>query len=552
MAKSLTETAKSILMKEGMIPSVSSTDANPDRDTMNQRSNPNMATLRPMSRTSEGRFANPGSMPPGGAEAAQDLGPALVNNTDIPPSAKAAGTVGKDKSRSSVSAVGPEPSKVSGKGAMAEEMEEDEESGKESGKKKKKLEELYRQIKEAKKAEEELDEEQLNEVSSKFAFRISRAINDKLDPRKNDEGLTGPERRKLERAGEIASYYGTKKANKERTGKDKVDSSKTALGEQIEMSEELEAFIDAMLEEGYSEDQIAEAIEENFEIVSEEAEEEESAKPPKMVKEARKHKKAKEEEGEEEDEDEEGGSPKQSMKEHVDALLAGEHLSEEFRVKAETIFESAVNTRLQEELAVIEEAYAESLEQEVSAIMEQLTEQVDSYLNYVVEQWIAENEVAIESGLRSELTEDFMSGLRNLFAEHYIDVPDEKVSIVEGLADKVEALEGKLNEEIERNVSLNKMLAESKKYEVLGEATVGLTSTQAEKLKALAENIDFTSTDDYARKVHTLKESYFPVNVNAQTSLDHVDIADGRSLISEEHQGPMGAYVRALGKTQLK
>ena len=476
MAKSLTETAKSILMKEGMIPSVSSTDANPDRDTMNQRSNPNMASLRPMSRTSEGRFANPGSMPPGGAEAAQDLGPALVNNTDIPPSAKAAGTVGKDKSRSGVAAVGQEPKKTQGQGAMAEEMEEDE-----SGKKKKKLEEIYKSIKESRKAEEEEEE----------------------------------------------------------------------LEEQIEMSEELEAFIDAMLEEGYSEEQIAEAIEENFELVSEEAEEEESAKPPKMVKESRKNKKAKEEEeGEEEGEEEE--SSKQSMKEHVDALLAGEHLSEEFRVKAETIFESAVNTRLQEELAVIEEAYAESLEQEVSAIMEQLTEQVDSYLNYVVEQWIAENEVAIESGLRSELTEDFMSGLRNLFAEHYIDVPEEKVSIVEGLAEKVEKLEGKLNEEIDRNVSLNKMLAESKKYEVLGEATVGLTSTQAEKLKALAENIDFTSTDDYARKVHTLKESYFPVNVNAQSSLDHVDIADGRSLISEEHQGPMGAYVRALGKTQLK
>ena len=181
-----------------------------------------------------------------------------------------------------------------------------------------------------------------------------------------------------------------------------------------------------------------------------------------------------------------------------------------------------------------------------------LTEQVDSYLNYVVEQWIAENEIAIESGLRSELTEDFMNGLRNLFAEHYIDIPEEKVSIVEGLAGKVESLEGKLNEEIERNVSLNKMLAESRKYEVLGEATVGLTSTQAEKLKALAENIDFTTTDEFARKVYTLKESYFPVNVNSQSTLDNVDIADGRSLIAEDYQGPMGAYVRALGKTQLK
>jgi hypothetical protein len=485
MAKSLTETAKSILMKEGMIPSVSSTDSDPDRDGMNQRSNPNMATLRPMSRASEGRFANPGSMPPGGAEAAQDLGPALVNNTDIPPSAKAAGTMGKDKSRSGVAAVGAEPSKVQGKGAMAEEMEEEE-----NGKKKKKLEELYRQIKESRKAEEEEEE------SSK----------PKKMMKEDDEEESG---------------YMKKMKMKKNKKMMEAKKEEEELEEQIEMSEELEAFIDAMLEEGYSEDQIAEAIEENFEIVSEEAEEEEE-------------------------------ESSKTMKEHVDALLAGEHLSEEFRVKAETIFESAVNTRLQEELAVIEEAYAESLEQEVSSIMEQLTEQVDSYLNYVVEQWIAENEIAIESGLRSELTEDFMSGLRNLFAEHYIDVPDEKVSIVEGLADKVDTLENKLNEEIERNVSLNKMLAESKKYEVLGEATAGLTSTQAEKLKALAENIDFTSTDEYLRKVHTLRESYFPVNVNAQTTLDNVDIADGRSLISEQHQGPMGAYVRALGKTQLK
>ena len=545
MGKSLTETAKSILMKEGMIPSVSPMDAgHPDRGA--KQMTPNMATLRPGSRGTEGRFANPGSMPPGGMESAQDLGPALVNNTDIPPSAKAAGKVGKDKSRSGVSAVGPEPKKTQGQGPMAEEMEEDDDD------KKKKIEEMYRDIKKAQKRkareEEALDEEQLNEISSGKARAAAAAAADRLQASKDAGGtLTGREKRKLE--AQLAKFagYATRKASKER-GEENINSAHTALDEEIEISEELEAFIDAMLEEGYSEEQIAEAIEENFELVSEEAEEEEeSAKPSKMMKKSRKHNKA-EEEGEEEGKEESS----KTMKEHVDALLAGEHLSEEFRVKAETIFESAVNTRLQEELAVIEEAYAESLEQEVSSIMEQLTEQVDSYLNYVVEQWISENEIAIESGLRSELTEDFMNGLRNLFAEHYIDVPEEQVSIVEGLAEKVDSLEGKLNEEIERNVSLNKMLAESRKYEVLGEATVGLTSTQAEKLKALAENIDFTTTDEFARKVYTLKESYFPVNVNSQSTLDNVDIADGRSLIAEDYQGPMGAYVRALGKTQLK
>lgn len=518
MAKSLTETAKSILMKEGMIPSVSSNQSNPDRDTMNQRSNPNMATLRPMSRASEGRFANPGSNPPGGAEQAQDLGPALVNNTDIPPSAKAAGTVGKDKSRSSASAVPQEPIKKMG--AMAEEMEENEESGK----KKKKLEEIYKALREARKQEEELDE--ASEIQKRGMKSDVKRIKAKKEREKEDE---------KEEWSKVVKE--SKKAKEE----------EEEMDEQFEMTEELQAFIDSMLEEGYSEEQIAEAIEENFELVSEESEEEkEESGKKKMVKEAKKAKKEEEEESEEEE------SSKATMKEHVDALLAGEQLSEEFRVKAETIFESAVNTRLQEELAVIEEAYAESLEQEVSSIMEQITEQVDDYLSYVVEQWIAENEIAIESGLRSELTEDFMTGLRNLFAEHYIDVPEEKVSVVESLANKVEALENNLNEEIERNVSLNKMLAESKKHEVLNNICEGLTSTQTEKLRALAENIDFTSTDEYARKIHTLRESYFPVNVNAQGTLDNVDIIDGRSMISEEHTGPMGAYVRALGKTLPK
>lgn len=458
MGKSLTETAKAILMKEGMIPSVSPMDAgDPDRGAKSMT--PNMATLRPNSRGAEGRLVNPGSMPPTGEQ--EDLGGqtptsgAPVDNLG----ARAAGKTKKDSSRSGVSAVPQEPMK---KMSMAEEMEEEEED------KKKKLQELYRQIKEAKKAEKEEDE-------------------------KEDE------------------------------------DEKEEMNEEIEMSEELEAFIDAMIEEGYSEEQIAEAIEENFEVVSEEShEEKEDMKAQKAE-----HKKEK---------------MKGMMKEHVDALLDGEQLSEEFRVKAETIFESAVNTRLQEELSVIEEAYAESLQEEVSAILDQLTEQVDNYLNYVVEQWVAENEVAIETGLRSELTEDFISGLRNLFAEHYIDVPEEKVSIVEGLAEKVEALEGKLNEEIDRNVSLNKMLAESKKYEVLRGACTGLTDTQADKLFALAENIDFNSTDEYARKIHTLKESYFPSTVTAQTSLDNVEEADGKSFIAEELQGPMNAYVRAIGK----
>ena len=237
------------------------------------------------------------------------------------------------------------------------------------------------------------------------------------------------------------------------------------------------------------------------------------------------------------------------MKEHVDALLAGENLSEDFRAKAEVIFESAVNTRIQEEVAVLEEAYAKSLEEEVMQIHEQLIEQVDSYLNYVVEQWVRENEVAIETGLRSELTEEFISGLRNLFAEHYIDVPEEKVNMLEEMGNKLEKIESRLNEEIDRNVSLSKMLNESKQTEILFSAFDGLTTTQAAKLRSLAENVTFTTPEEYEHKIQTLKESYFTNPVNSKTHLDPVDDADGRSMISEELNGPMAHYVKAIGKT---
>lgn len=302
---------------------------------------------------------------------------------------------------------------------------------------------------------------------------------------------------------------------------------KEEMKEEIEVSEELEAFISDMMEEGYSEDEIAQAIEENFEIV-ESSHEDDNTK----MKETKKHEKAE----------------KKDMKEHVDALLEGEQLSEEFRAKAEAIFESAVSTRVQEELSVLEEAYAESLEEEVAAIHAQLTEQVDDYLNYVVEQWVAENEIAIESGLRSELTEDFISGLRNLFAEHYIDVPEDKVSIVEELGTKVEALETKLNEEIDRNVSLTKMINESKQFEILVSACDGLTNTQAEKLKALAENVSFSTPEEFAAKVYTLKESYFPTTVRSDAVLDVAEPSEAK-LMTEDLSGPMAAYVRTLGKS---
>jgi hypothetical protein len=304
--------------------------------------------------------------------------------------------------------------------------------------------------------------------------------------------------------------------------KEDEKEEKEEMDENVEMTEELQAFIDQMIEEGASEDEIVAAIEENFEFVSEEAEE-----VPYYDYEV-------------------------DMNEHVEALFAGEDLSEEFKQKAVTIFEAAVKAKMQSEIARLEEAYAATLEEEVNTIKEELSSNVDDYLNYVVEQWVSDNEVAIEAGLRTELTEDFISGLRQLFAENYIDIPEDKISVVEELGNKVEELESKLNEEIERNVELTKVLSESNKNEVMYAMTEGLTATQAEKLKQLSENVEFVDSSSYAKKIQTLRESYFPTSVNAQTELDTiVPGTEGQTMISEENT-PMNKYVRALGKSLPK
>lgn len=201
---------------------------------------------------------------------------------------------------------------------------------------------------------------------------------------------------------------------------------------------------------------------------------------------------------------------KKNMKEDIDALLQGENLSEEFVQKATTIFEAAVNSRVQE----ISEQLQEELEGQFVEALEQVKEdfatKIDDYMNYVVEEWMKENELAIESGLRAEIVEDFIGGLHNLFAEHYINIPDEKVEIVEEMAEKVEELEEKLNEEMQKVVEFRKELNEAKKFQAVQAVCEGLTQTQAEKLKSLAESVEFTSEEDFAEKLETLKEAYIP------------------------------------------
>jgi hypothetical protein len=209
---------------------------------------------------------------------------------------------------------------------------------------------------------------------------------------------------------------------------------------------------------------------------------------------------------------------KKKMKEDVDALFSDDStISEEFKSKVSTIFEARVEDRVTQIQEEIETRYAGMLEEAVESVKADLTEKVDDYLSYVVEQWMDENQIAIESGLRAELTEDFIGGLRNLFAEHYIDVPAEKVDLVDELAGKVEELESKLNEEIERGVSYAKALVESRKSEIAREVTEGLTATQAEKIKSLAEGVEFSTEDEYKSKLDTIRENYFPSGTKKAT-----------------------------------
>lgn len=296
------------------------------------------------------------------------------------------------------------------------------------------------------------------------------------------------------------------------------------MDEDIELSEELESFIEEGIEAGLSEEEILAAIDENFEFVTEEETVSEDALEDYQV----------------------------DMQEHVNALLEGENLSEEFHTKATTIFEAAVKSKLEEEVALLEQAYAETLEERIAEIYESLSSQVDEYLNYVVEQWIEENEVAVESALRSELTEDFISGLRSLFAEHYIDIPEEEVQVVEELSQTVEDLEAKLNEEIQRNVELTSMLSESRKAELTAVVCEGLTSTQASKLQGLAEGVDYTSDEEFINKIATLRENYFPVSAKNDAVLDKVESNDPQSLTEEVLEGPMARYVQALGRSLPK
>lgn len=241
---------------------------------------------------------------------------------------------------------------------------------------------------------------------------------------------------------------------------------------------------------------------------------------------------------------------KEKMKEDMDALLSGENLSEEFVTKASTIFEAAVIARSEEVIASVEAELTEQFQAAVEEVKEDLAAKVDDYLNYMVEEWMKENEIAIETGLRAEIVEDFIGGLRNLFVEHNIDIPADQVNVVEELAAKVEELESALNEQINRGVELTKDLNESKKIEAIYTACEGLTQTQVEKLKTLAEGVEFTTENEFVAKLDTLKESYFraDVKVAEASALDEVLVEEEKKAVVSSDPS-MEIYAKTISAT---
>lgn len=244
---------------------------------------------------------------------------------------------------------------------------------------------------------------------------------------------------------------------------------------------------------------------------------------------------------------------KEKMKEDIDALFSDDSsISQEFKTKAATIFEARVFDRVSQIEEEIEAKYAGMLEEAVTSIKADLTEKVDDYLNYVVDQWMADNELAVESGLRSELTEEFIAGLRNLFTDHYIEVPAEKVDLVDELASKVEELEGKLNEEIERGVSFAKALVESNKNEITREVCEGLTTTQIEKIKSLAASVEFSTEDEYKNKIETIRENYFPSGVKkADEKQLHEQVEDTETKKVDINDPLVAMVSNAITKTKI-
>ena len=235
-----------------------------------------------------------------------------------------------------------------------------------------------------------------------------------------------------------------------------------------------------------------------------------------------------------------------NIEDDVNALLGGEELSEEFREKAKLVFETALNSKVAEVQEALEAKYQETLEEKIEAEKASLSERVDNYLEYVADEWFTENALAVEQGLKTDMTESFLGGMRSLFEEHYVSIPEEKYDVLESMVEKLDDMETKLNEQIEKNIALNGRLGESVADGILSSVSEGLASTQKEKLASLAESVEFESEESYREKLETLKESYFTSQVTPTAKSENlsegVDSAEG----AESHSNQMAAYLKSI------
>jgi len=295
---------------------------------------------------------------------------------------------------------------------------------------------------------------------------------------------------------------------------------------------------------GMKEEEAEVEVEEDQEIVSEaEATEEEVVSEEETS----------EEEVVAEATDEEEISAEYSIEEDVNALFAGEELSEEFQDKARTIFETAIKTKAAEITEAVKAEYEAQLAEEVASVKSELVERVDSYLEYVAQEWMTENQIAIEHGLKTEMTESFLAGMKSLFEDHYVSIPEERYDVIESMVDKLDEMESKLNEQINKNVALNKRLAESVADVIFAEVSEGLAVTQKEKLASLAENVEFDSEKTYREKLVTLRNSYFS---ESATSAQR-EVAEEVEVVEESHQTQsvsplMESYLSVLQRASKK
>jgi hypothetical protein len=250
-------------------------------------------------------------------------------------------------------------------------------------------------------------------------------------------------------------------------------------------------------------------------------------------------------------EEEEEVEEEYSIEEDVNALLAGEELSEEFQEKARTIFEAAIKAKVSEIKEQIQEKYEAQLVEQVAAIKSELVDRVDAYLEYVSDEWIQENALAIEHGLKTEMTESFLQGMRGLFEDHYVTIPEDRYDVIESMVDKLDEMEGKLNEQIQRNVALNQRLAESVADVIFSDVCEGLALSQKDKLASLAENVEFDGENNYREKLVTLRESYFPSNAGTQRNHSE-NLSESTESFYQPVSGLMETYLQTLNRVSKK